>query len=183
MVLDAIFQYLKNQGISQLHRREYQDEIQFELLRKIRTALKQLATELAVEDLREFSSTLVVFALDTESREYIAIHLGDGAILAVTADDTIVTLSAPENGITQAYTWLTTSPGVLQHRRIDMVQIGEYRRVVLVTDGATALCRGRNITPAGQVHLRERNNQDALVALVKGSPTEDDASCIILDFL
>lgn len=89
-------------------------------------------------------------------------------------------ISAPENGVTAQYTWLTTSDGALGHLRVAFGRSAPWRRVVLVTDGARALCCGRNI-PLRARELLARGGAAEVLAAVRESRPEDDASCIVLD--
>ena len=91
-----------------------------------------------------------------------------------------VPISAPENGVTAQYTWLTTSDGALGHLRVAFGRSAPWRRVVLVTDGARALCCGRNI-PLRARELLARGGAAEVLAAVRESRPEDDASCIVLD--
>ena len=74
----------------------------------------------------------------------MTIHLGDGGILGKRSDGSLNLISAPENGITSKYTWLTTSEGALLHLRIGFGQISNYNQVVMFTDGAEEMiCNSR----------------------------------------
>lgn len=110
----------------------------------------------------------------------MTVHLGDGAILGVKGEGAPQFISAPENGVTAQYTWLTTSDGALGHLRVAFGRSAPWRRVVLVTDGARALCCGRNI-PLRARELLARGGAAEVLAAVRESRPEDDASCIVLD--
>lgn len=79
--------------------------------------------------------------------KYIAIHLGDGLIGAVTADKEIKVLSYPQNGITRQYTYLTTSSDLLKYLRVykgicnqNMHGNDEIHKFFLITDGFMNIC-------------------------------------------
>jgi serine/threonine protein phosphatase PrpC len=180
-VLKAIAQYIADKTIRLLAKSVYPDEIQYELIRVIRGTLSGLS-QAYQEDITAFSSTIVAVAVDTDSKDYLAIHLGDGAILGVKRETGAFMLSAPENGITHQYTWLTTSPNALRHLRIYRGSVKNLERLILLTDGATMLCRGGNIAKKAKPVLCDLSKPEAIAnAIRKGKPL-DDASCIVVDF-
>lgn len=179
-VLKAIAQYIAEKTMPALIKCAYPDEIQYELIRAIRGTLSGLS-QAYQEDITAFSSTVVAVAVDTDSKDYLAIHLGDGAILGVKSETGPFMLSAPENGITHQYTWLTTSPNALRHLRLYRGSVKNLERMVLLTDGATMLCRGGNITKKAVSVLCDLSKPEGIPeAIQKGKPL-DDASCIVVD--
>lgn len=178
-VLAVIRAYIERRGLALLASYVYTDEIQYELTQLLRRELRRLSHLHGAPE-TEFGSTAVVFAICRRTGRYMTLHLGDGAILGVRREGTLQLISAPENGVTGQYTWLTTSDGVPGHLRIGFGRIGPWRRIVLLTDGAGALCCGRNIPPRSRLLLMRGEAEEILAAVEKSRPA-DDASCIVLD--
>lgn len=178
--LSAAADYLESRGLEALSCRRYTDEIQFELTKAIRNRIAELSQSYGVMP-EEFSSTLIGLAFHPESGEYMITHLGDGCIIGVQHDHMVRMISAPDNGITDQYTWLTTSDQMLLHLRVCFGNVSCYQRVMLMTDGVKCLCRSKNISRAGKKMLDEAD-QEELRRYISQSEPEDDASCIILDF-
>ena len=180
-VLTAIAQYVKDKTISHLCSYAYIDELQYELIRMIRSTLSKLSEEYHA-DISEFSSTIIAVEIDANTKDYLIIHLGDGSVVGITKENSAVMLSAPDNGITNQYTWLTTSTDAMKHLRIYKSSIENLKRIVLLTDGATMLCRGRNMAKKAEPLLCDLDNpSNILQAIQQGNPV-DDASCIVVDF-
>ncbi len=129
----------------------------------------------------EFASTIVAFAWDTRTGDYLIIHLGDGAIIGIQKEGELKMLSSPENGLTTNQTWLTTSRDALIHLRLCFGQISSYDRIIMFTDGADVLARGKNI-PSGSSQLMGNGKREDIAAFVSESNPMDDASCIVVDF-
>ena len=115
-VLEAVFHFISDKGITQMSQYEHIDELQYELIRVVRETISKMASNKQVEK-AEYASTLVVLAYDTYTGNYAIIHLGDGSIIGRKKDGGISMLSSPENGLTTGYTWLTTSQEALLHLR------------------------------------------------------------------
>mgnify|MGYP002557050328 FL=1 len=179
-VLEAVFHFISDKGITQMTRYEHVDELQYELIRVVRETISKMALNEKVEK-TEYASTLVVLACDTHTGNYTIIHLGDGSIIGRKKDGSISMLSSPENGLTTSYTWLTTSKEALLHLRIGFGCIQDYKRIVMITDGATVLARGKNISEKTQNMIVRGSRDDIVTSLAESNPT-DDASCIIIDF-
>lgn len=179
-VLDAIFRYVVCKGISQMIQYEHVDELRYELIRVARSKIAEMAL-IGEEEKTEYASTIVVFAYDSQTDDYVLIHLGDGGILGQKKDGEVIMLSSPENGLTTNYTWLTTSQEALNHLRIGFGKINGYKRVLMITDGATVLVRGKNISDRALKYIDGQRREDIVNYLCESNPT-DDASCIIIDF-
>lgn len=183
LVLRTLANLILRQGIAALRAYPYQDELQYQCIRAIRQSLTACAAQYATE-LAAFSSTLVLFAYTPDTGEYLLMHLGDGGILGVqTHPPRLHLLSAPENGITARYTWLTTSQNALSHLRIRFGTLArEQTRVLLFTDGVSALCHGKNIPFAAQQLLLANPTPQQIATWIQESRPRDDASCMIVDF-
>lgn len=179
-VLMAVSDYLEQKGIHNLFQYEYLDELQFELIKVIRNTLSTLGKSYGMDYSLEFSSTLVVFAMDRNMKEYFTVHIGDGAIIAVSNDNTLEVISGPENGVIDKYTWLTTSRDAMYHIRIRRERINTIRRIVMVTDGATMLIRGKAIAKKAENLLIEGTPKE-FKDLVLHNYSQDDASCVLMD--
>lgn len=181
-VLKAVYQYVLHEDIGQLMQREHTDEIQFEVLRLIRTTIENLAKKRKTEK-TEFASTLVAFAFDKRSNNYIALHLGDGGIIGAKNDtEDLVFISPPENGITARYTWLTTSLSVLSHLHIYFGSVEKYKRIVLYTDGAVEICHGKNVPASAKQLICKSRESKEIFNYMQENYHADDASCIVIDF-
>lgn len=178
-VLDAVFRFIAEKGIDGMRQYEHSDELQYELIRCVRSSIAALAGA-EDTDRAEYASTLVVFAFDVQTRDYVLLHLGDGGIIACQNDGEIRMLSAPENGMTSQYTWLTTSQEALHHLRIGFGNLCAYRRILMITDGATVFARGKNIPERSRAMIRNGSREE-LVACLSGSEPTDDASFIVID--
>lgn len=179
-VLNAIAAYFEAETVNVLVEHTYLDELQYHLVRIIRQTLHSLSQTWQC-DLTEFASTLVIVVIDPESRNYLCIHLGDGVVLGVREDRTPFILSHPENGITRQYTWLTTSPNCMHHLRVTRGSIGPIARLILLTDGATALFREGQIAWSARTCICDLDDPVRIPALVCQSHPWDDASGIIVD--
>ncbi len=178
-VLDAVFRLVADIGITQMAQYEYMDELQYEIIHVIRETIDNLAaSESEVKD--SYASTLVVFAYDELTHDCVFIHLGDGSIIGHRTRGDILMISAPENGLTTDYAWLTTSQDALNHLRIGFGNVNCFDRIVLITDGAKASARGKNIAERTKQIIRTGSQED-VVKLLLETPHRDDASCIIVD--
>lgn len=178
--MTALAQYVQEKTIPRLSHCEFLDEVQYELIRVIRNTLCGLCAEHHA-DLSEFSSTIIAVAIDANTGDYLVIHLGDGAVVGVNGENSSILLSAPENGITGQYTWLTTSADAMSHLRICTGSVKNIKRIVLLTDGATMLCRGRNIVKRAEPVLCDLNDPEKIVNEIRKGKPLDDASCIVVD--
>lgn len=179
--LKTVFQYLRQEGIDCLINREHIDEIQYEVIHLIRKTIEELASK-ENTDRAEFASTLVVFAYDKQTNNFIVLHLGDGGVIGVRKQNEELTIvGPPDNGITANYTWLTTSPSALSHLRVYFGNINKFSRIVLFTDGAREICHGKNIPMQAQLVCKSRIAK-SIIDYMQDSYHEDDASCIVIDF-
>lgn len=178
-VLDAVFRFVADIGITQMAQYEYMDELQYEIIRVIRETINGLAvSECEVKD--SYASTLVVFAYDELTNDYVIIHLGDGSIIGQRTSGDIVMISSPENGLTTDYTWLTTSRDAFNHLRIGFGNANCFSRIILITDGAKSIAQGKKIAERTKQIIRTGSQED-VVKLLLETPPRDDASCIIVD--
>ena len=178
-VLRAVFQYVADKGISQMLHREHIDELQYEIIRIVRDTIASLANDTNTQN-GEFASTIVILAYDAITEDYVSIHLGDGCIIGRKSNGEISLISPPENGLTANYTWLTTSKGALHHLRITFGKMNAYKRLLLITDGATMIARGRNLSERAKGIIKN-GQQEEIVSLLNESNPVDDASCIVID--
>lgn len=146
------------------------NELQMKIAVIIQRELISLASAFHA-DVAEFSSTLVVLAIDKSSGRYVSIHLGDGAIVGTTKGGEVTIISRPENGITNQYTWLTTSPAFIRHLRICFGSTKNYKTLFLFSDGAQPLLLNQGILNRGDASI--------FASYLKQIKPVDDASCII----
>ena len=179
-VLEFIGEYIQKRKIYDLSQHKHLDEIQYEIIRSVREKLEELAIASQAK-ISDFASTILAMGIDSKTGQYMTIHLGDGGILGKRIDGSLTFISAPENGITSKYTWLTTSEGALLHLRIGFGQISNYSQVVMFTDGAEAICRGTNISAGIRRILNENEDASQLAAMICDSRPSDDATFIAID--
>lgn len=89
-------------------------------------------------------------------------------------------LSAPENGITSYHTWLTTSQTAVSHLRVTFGSLEDKSRILLMSDGATCLCRGRQVPRQAKELLKTGSSEQLARHLAKSEPV-DDATCIVME--
>lgn len=177
-ILEGLYDYIEEKGIEYLSNRIYTDEIKYEIVQIIRKRIDELSKRYQV-DKEEFSSTLVAWSVDPDSGEYFIVHLGDGCIIGITDQDEVKMISAPDNGITVQYTWLTTSDDALMHLQIGFGNIGRYKNIYIMSDGMDCICHGRNILLRGK-ELLKSGKPELIYEHVSKNPPEDDATCIAL---
>ena len=157
----------------------YTDALRFALIRRFRERIALYARLYGVPESR-FASTLVSFAVDPQTGDYVIVHLGDGCILGILQSGEIRMLSTPDNGLTRQETWLTTSEQALAHLRLKYGNVRGYRRILLLSDGAECLCKGRNISPWARHNLPGLEPKRILEHMRRSVPA-DDASCVVID--
>lgn len=180
-VLNAVSLYLEKKGVHSIWQNEYEDEIQYELVKVVRDTISQLSKEYGSSP-EEFASTMVVIAIDTAEKLYATIHLGDGGIIGIGGkDQKPCLLSAPENGISLRYTWLTTSSSAMTHIRLHTGSLEDLSRIIMITDGATMFLRGKSIVKQSEEFLCCQKSSREFAQMIQDSAPQDDASCLIID--
>ncbi len=177
--LELVARYLEEKGVDDLSAYPYEDEIQYELIRGIRSSIRELAEESGAEG-EEFSSTLLALAFHPESGAYAAVHLGDGCLIGVPHEGAPAVLSPPDCGALPHQTWLTTSGGALTHLRLAFGDARRYRRFALFSDGADFVCSGKRLTRDGLALLQSGTRED-FGTLWENAAPRDDASCLAVD--
>lgn len=180
-VLKAVFKYISDKGIRRMSQCKYIDELQYEIVKLVRECISELACSKDV-DPSEFASTLLAFSYDVRNGDYVLIHIGDGCIIGDTPTKEPSIISFPENGFTSRYTWLTTSQEVLSHTRISFGNIETLKRIIMVTDGASNITKGKNLLEKAKDVLHNGSRKDIIHYIMSGDP-EDDAGCIVVDFI
>jgi len=104
------------------------------IARDLKFALETLATTLDC-NVSEVGSTLLYAG--TNSEKLVTVHLGDGCIYGICKNEVRV-ISAPENGRSEQFTYLTTSPGACLKIRVQVFPINEFQVVCLCSDGFPA---------------------------------------------
>lgn len=179
-VLRAIFGFIVYKEISSMCQCEHIDEIRYKITKAVRERINRLSKSENL-DAAEFSSTIQAFAYDVRTGQYILIHLGDGAVIGHKNDGVISMISSPDNGSALNSTWLTTSWDSMNHLRIMFGNINSYKRVLMMTDGASVIARGRRISEAAKEYIRD-SDRHSFARLLKEDDPIDDTSCIIIDF-
>lgn len=177
--LEAIFSYIGSVGIENLIRASFPDELPCAFVKSYRKELLSLAKSNCAS-IDEFASTLLAIAVDLRNGKYILLHLGDGCAISIPHTGDPTPISAPENGITSHHTWLTTSENAVSHFRVTFGSFANKRRLLLMSDGATCFCRGREISWRAKDLLKDSSHPQIYDRLIQSNPV-DDATCIILD--
>ncbi|MBS6627804.1 MAG: protein phosphatase 2C domain-containing protein [Clostridiales bacterium] len=94
-------------------------------------------------DLSQMMCTLVLLAINTKTKQYVTVHVGDGLIAATQQQQTQI-LSYPENGPTKQYTYMVNSPNVMKHLRIKSDTFESNTEFFVCTDGVTENCYSTN---------------------------------------
>lgn len=111
--------------------------------------------------------TLVLLAVNTKTKQYVTVHVGDGLIAAIEGKDTKV-LSYPENGVTKQYTYMVNSPNVMKHLRIKSSDFKSKTEFFVCTDGAVEDCYTTNqyISRVNEINSLNYFNDDATYCLL-----------------
>lgn len=179
VALHTVAAYIQETGLSAMLEYPFPDEIPFLLAREFRKSLHSLARQRG-HSFSEYASTILGIAIDPLSGNYLVFHLGDGCAIGIHNNNSSMILSPPENTYSPEYTWLTTSDHAAFHLRISYGNIQNFQRLVLLTDGATSLCHGKNISSKAKQLLADKDPHQLLNAL-KQAHQHDDASGIVLN--
>lgn len=177
--LEALWEHIASIGIGNFLDAPFPDEHPCSATRAVRQRLRQLS-ESRGTPLEEFSSTLLAAAIDLERGKYALLHLGDGCAVGVPSTGEPILISQPENGPSLNQTWLTTSENAVSHFRVRFGSLENKKRILLLSDGATCLCRGRNIPWRAKELLKYGAAQELHRQLLESEP-RDDATCILLE--
>lgn len=177
--LEAVAAYVQSYGIRNMACMRFPDEGPYMIMREIRKTLLTLS-EKEKCDCREYASTIVAVAIDSVTGIYAVIHLGDGCALGVQNDDVITVLSSPEQHFSGSHTWLTTSENAVSHLRLIFGCIHGKKRLILMTDGATCLCKGKHVSEKALTLLLNEAGEEVSNYLMCSNP-RDDACCIVID--
>lgn len=182
LALQEVRDYLVENPMKDLFSYRYVDEIRFGIINRIRKKLVQLSDNYQA-DICEFSSTVLALAIDSKTGMYMFVHLGDGGIIGKRTDGSLYVVSGPDNGITSAYTWLTTSQSALSHVQIGFGNVTKYNRMVMFSDGATEICKGNTINSHAAFLIEKSKDHSAIYEYVKGRHNMDDTSVVMIDVL
>ena len=177
--LEAISDYIESVGIENLLNAPFPDELPCAFVKAFRKELLPLA-ESSSASINDFASTLLAVAVDLQNGKYILLHLGDGCAISIPHTGEPIPISVPENGITSHHTWLTTSENAVFHFRVTFGSFANKRRLLLMSDGATCFCRGREIPRRAKDLLKDSCHARIYERLIQSNPV-DDATCIIID--
>lgn len=177
--LEAIFDYIGSAGIGNLLSTPFPDELPCAFVKAFRKELFSLAKQKSA-NIQEFASTLLAIAVDLKSGKYVLLHLGDGCAVSIPHTGEPIPVSIPESGITSHHTWLTTSDSAVSHFRVTFGSFENKKRLLLMSDGATCFCRGREIPWKAKDLLRDSAHPQIFERLMQSNPV-DDATCILID--
>lgn len=173
--LKELLKYINDNDIFQ-NKTEYEDEKRYEIIKCIRRKLESKAAFFNT-NITEFSSTIVALVIDKVTGKFFVYHLGDGCVLGVNKEE-IEFISKPSNGITNKYTWTTTSKAAAEHLKIKCGNIKDYSIVYLMSDGCKCFHQGVYIPFRGR-DLLLKAEKEQLEKYVQKSKEEDDATIIV----
>ena len=178
--LKVLENYLRGMGIDGVRSYPFPDELPCMLMQQVRRGLLGLTKEKGGE-FADYASTLLILALDPVSGAYMLAHLGDGCAVGIREGEEACLLSTPQNGLSGRETWLTTSDNAVSHFRLTFGNVENKTRILLMSDGADCLCRGRNISRQARQLMCTGTPEEIGCRLAEAEP-RDDASCIVVDF-
>lgn len=108
------------------------------LIFEVQQALFERAKELNT-DLSQMMCTLVLLAVNTKTKKYVTVHVGDGLIAKTIKDKTEI-LSYPENGLTKHFTYTVNSSSVMKHLRVHVGDFDKSSVFLVCSDGAVDGC-------------------------------------------
>ncbi len=176
--LETIADYVQKWGVSTLVNYRFPDELPGNFAREIRRSLMLRAEENCC-DFEEYSSTLLVMAIDPLTAQYLILHLGDGCAMEILEDGSHVILSGPENGLTNHHTWLTTTKNMVRHIRISFGSFAQKKRILLCSDGVQQINQGKNLM--WRFSREMMKSPEEIKVYLEGKESDDDSSCVILD--
>lgn len=177
--LEAIWEHVAGIGIGNFIEAPFPDEHPCSVTKAVRQRLLQLSESTSIP-LEEFSSTLLAIAVDLSKEKFVLLHLGDGCAVSVHPSREPLLISPPETGPSPNQTWLTTSENAVSHFRVSFGSLEDKKRILLLSDGATCLCKGRNIPWRAKELLKNGRPQEIHQQLRSSDPV-DDATCILLE--
>lgn len=107
--------------------------IQFQVIANVKSRLYELCEQYELS-LEKLQSTLLGVAVNHKTKQFLAVHLGDGRI-QVCKNGIFRTLSYPENSINKCYTKLTSGNHSGKSIRIYRGAIEEIEQFCLSSDG------------------------------------------------
>lgn len=177
--LEAISDHIASIGIGNFMDAPFPDEHPCSLAKVFRKKLLQLS-ESRSAPLKEFASTLLAIVIDLKTGKYALLHLGDGCAVSIPLSGDPAVISPPDNGLSPCHTWLTTSGNAVFHFRIRFGSLEKKKRILLLSDGAACLCKGRNIPWRVRDLLKYAAPSELEKQLIFSKPA-DDATCILLE--
>lgn len=137
------------------------------LVFEVQQALFERAKELNT-DLSQMMCTLVLLAVNTKTKQYVTVHIGDGLIAKTTKDKAKI-VSYPENGVTKQYTYMVNSPNVMKHLRVKSSDYECETEFFVGTDGAVEDCYSTNqyIERILRIKKYKSFNDDATYCLIQ----------------
>lgn len=108
----------------------------------LQRSLKRKALKINT-DLSNMLATLVVLAINSTTKKYATIHIGDG-LIAQGIDNNWKIISYPEHGPTYQYTYFTNSKNVFKHLRINEGECQNVKEFIVSSDGLFEDCYSSN---------------------------------------
>lgn len=159
------------------------------ILDAIVDAIKEKATELQVQDIIEFSATLLITAV--KDGQYLVFHVGDG-VIAYVKNNVINVASKPVNGEYANQTFFCTCPEPYENADIIKGPVDDIMAFILMSDGVEAsfydfktetlsqdLIRIPRWTVLYPAETMEESLRDALVSYICLN-TGDDCSIAVM---
>ena len=109
-----------------------EEDVTYTIMLHVNQIIHDLVEQYRV-DRNEFASTVLGVCVDTEAKNLLAIHLGDGMIIVQGKSTRI--LSSCENGVWSNQTYLTTSHNASEKVRVYKENIQGIDDIALISDG------------------------------------------------
>ncbi len=129
-------------------------EIRASLIEIIKEVIYNLTKGQERDD--DYASTLLVVCISRKHDQYKWFHIGDGMIVKELKGGLLEIESHPQNGITNQFTFTTTSENLERYIRMDGNTLQDVKSFLLFTDGAMAsFYRERKLTENGEEFLKK----------------------------
>lgn len=139
--------------------------VQFQVIVNVKNKLYELCERYNVH-LEQFQSTLLGVAINHKTKEFIAVHLGDGRI-GIYKNGSSKILSYPENGVNKSYTKLTSGDKSGKSIRVYKGTLEEIEQFILISDGWEENSKSGKVISKSNTKNYDYKDDVAFIALRK----------------
>lgn len=128
----------------------------------------------------DLASTLAGVAINTETGEYLMVHLGDGIIIGK-SDNKVKAYSYPVNGDSNE-TFLTISSNIIDNTKVLRGFLGEFKKIVICSDGLYDFPLDQDFISnklwdiVESNHLLKKEDDQGFIGLINGG-SKDEVGC------